>query len=169
MKDCCCIFFIFLTLAGCSKDKKSIDTSRITPTDSFGSIIGASDETDWTKDNSWTSAEEALFKKPDLNLLVGSATAAITFYPAFPNPCKYSFTVHLSASEPTFIETVVVDANLNVLFRNVQTTTAGQYVFSVNVADPSFRANTNYRVYYAIYNESGLRYYQGHGDISIME
>lgn len=161
------LFFLILNIQ-CKKnnDKPTIDVSQITITDALGNIL-SQDNTDWTKDNNWTTEEEALFQTPTAAQLANTQTATVSLFPAYPNPASSQQSIVIATSKTTLLQIVITDNMLSVkqrFFVNTSNTTqAISYLFDSLI----FSNNTNYRLYYGFYSLSDGLFYKGHGDIKI--
>jgi hypothetical protein len=171
-------FFSFLLLLniGCKKTKEdmvqnvvnnTIDVSKYTTTDVVGNILGSIDNTDWTFDNTWTAAENALMQIPTAAQLQNTETATITLYPSYPNPLVDILRWSFNTTKNTLLQTVVTDSLLNVKLRNFTTTNIGSNSIAILLATNEYTNNKNYRLYYGFYSLNAGLFYKGHGDLAI--
>lgn len=163
------ISFLVLTLnIQCKKkeDKPAIDVSQITTTDALGNILSM-DNTDWTKDDNWTTQEEALFQTPTAEQLANTETAVISLLPAYPNPVSHEQFIVITTSKITLLQIVITDNKLAIkqrfFFTTPSTTQSITYLFDSSI----FSNNTNYRLYYGFYSLADGLFYKGHGDIQV--
>ena len=152
----------------CKKENKNeIDVSAITQTDALGNQTGNPDNTDWTKDNTWTNAEMNLFEAPTLSQLANTGTVTISVFPAYPNPVSSVFMLYFNTSGATLLEMVITDKSLTVKDRHFYMTHADVNFLATKLDETQYDNNTNYRIYYAFYSLAGGQYFKGHGDIKV--
>jgi hypothetical protein len=171
-------FLLFLNL-GCKKTAadvvqnvvnntiNTIDVSKYSTTDVVGNSLGQIDNTDWTFDNTWTAAENALMQSPTPTQLLNTENATISLYPSYPNPLVEQFVLSFSTTKSTLLQLVVTDSLLNVKMRNFRTTNIGSNSITFLLAANEYTNNKNYRLYYGFYSLSGGLFYKGHGDVAV--
>jgi hypothetical protein len=172
----CLLLISFLLNLGCKKStadvvqnvvNTSIDVSKYTSTDVVGNSLGQIDNTDWTFDNTWTAAENALMQSPTPTQLLNTENAIILLYPSYPNPLVEQFVLSFSTTKSTLLQLVVTDSLLNVKMRNFKTTNVGSNSIAFLLAANEFANNKNYRLYYGFYSLAAGLYYKGHGDLAV--
>lgn len=152
----------------CKKETKNeIDLSAITQTDALGNLTGQPDNTDWTKDNTWTSAEIKLFETPASSQLANTETATISVAPAFPNPINSVFMLYFNTSAVTLLQIVITDKYLTVKDRHYFLTQTGVNSLQLKLDEMQYANNATYRVYYGFYSLAGGQYFKGHGDVKV--
>ncbi len=168
--------FLLLLNIGCKKTTEDvvqnvvnnpIDVSKYTSTDVFGNLLASIDSTDWTLDNTWTTAENALMQTPTAAQLLNTETATITLYPSYPNPLVDVFRWSFNTTKNTLLQTVVTDSLLNVKRRNFTTTNIGFNAITFLLDSNEYPNNKNYRLYYGFYSLSSGLFYKGHGDLAL--
>jgi hypothetical protein len=166
----------FLLNFGCKKSTEnavqnivntSIDVSKYTSTDVAGASLGLIDNTDWTFDNTWNSAENALMQTPTAAQLLNTETATVTLYPSYPNPLMEVFAWGFKTTKTTLLQTVVTDSLLNIKMRNFTTTNIGSNALAFLLTANDYTNNKNYRFYYGFYSLAAGLYYKGHGDLAV--
>lgn len=166
------IFIIVLSAFNlqCKKTPDSqpiIDTSKITETNDQGEKVGQVDETDWTEDTNWKSAEYNLFMKPNTTELENTETATITIHNAYPNPIWKMVVLNYVATEVTLVQVVVTDNMLNIKDRLFYKTKQGNNTIQIAMDADHYKSNTTYRIYYGFYSATNELYFKGHGDVKI--
>jgi hypothetical protein len=163
------VFLILVNLLACKKEEDSISFRGITTTDEVGHIL-EEDNTDWTKDVSWSEAEMKLFAKEDaFNYSdLGENTTVTQTSRAFPNPCWKEFQIQFFVDQPSVFKCVIVDNRLNPVQPLNEFKINSEIGLNFNVADRTkFKAGEIYRMYYVFYNKEKKPSYFGHGDIKI--
>jgi len=161
--------FFALMNATCKKSDPpfEVDVSGITETDSFGNLMGHVDNTDWTRDNNWSTFELNLFETPTSAQLAGTQTADIVLYPVYPNPLALTVGFSFNTSKVTLLQLVITDNLLNIKYRTYLTTQAGSNNLRVGLDANNYTNNTNYRLYYCFYSLADGQYFKGHGDLQL--
>jgi hypothetical protein len=162
--------FTFLLFApNCKKDgKNKINARSITSTDKLGNLIGTADPTDWRFDDQWSNEVLALLDFADTVNRAGLLQADTVSAIAYPNPAADVIGFTFATNRSTLIKMVIVDENLHPLVNYYQKLIrSGQSFAFLNVqfdlTSNGFSSGNYYRIYYALYSESGL-YKRGHGD-----
>src|SRR5450432_2759857 len=133
----------------CKKDDKTeIDVSQITQTDVSGNNTGTMDNTDWTKDNTWTDAEINLFETPTSSELASTETAVVANSVAYPNPITTTVMLYFNTSKVTLLQMVITDKFLTIKDRHYYTSHPGANLIQLKLDEAAYSNNTNYRVYY---------------------
>ena len=146
-------FLVLIINIRCKKneDKPKIDVSQITVTDALGNVL-SQDNSDWTNDNNWTTEEQALFQTPTSAQLSNTQTAAVSLFPAYPNPVSHVQFIVITTSKVTLLQIVITDNMLSIkqrfFFNTPNTTQAISYLFDSSI----FSNKTNYRLYYGFYS-----------------
>jgi hypothetical protein len=163
-------------LLGCSKSDSNpiIDFGEgegITYRDNTARPSGPQDPTDWTSDGEWNKQERELFADLNLDLNGPQQPAAIERTYVYPNPAMgnaATWTLQLKPFTSTPVSytsnAVLVDRNYRVRLRFGPQSFAGGYSYMFDYARAGISPNELYRIYYVVYNASGL-VYKGHGDI----
>jgi hypothetical protein len=182
------LFSLSLALGACSKNSTPTPTidfganDGYTIRDSRGMLTYAADPTDWTLDATWNDSETALFAKYNLSLTQPPALANGWTIIAYPNPIpvdgrntvlaefnQLGVTIPTGAGAGELrMAYTIVDANYTVQAEgDVSNSNKGfNVVFQYDAA--KFRANTLYRIYYVMYNDTNKTvYYKGHGDVKV--
>jgi hypothetical protein len=170
------IYFLLFLNISCKKTAEgvvqnvvnnTVDVSKYSNTDLTGLSLGLVDNTDWTFDNTWTNAENALMQTPTAAQLLNTETAVITLYPSYPNPLMEVFAWGFKTTKTTLLQTVITDSLLNIKMRNFTTTNVGSNALAFLLAANDYTNNKNYRFYYGFYSLGGGLFYKGHGDLAV--
>ena len=146
----------------CNKDNNGIiNVSSITETDVLGNSTGHIDNTDWTKDNNWTSSESKLFESPTADQLANTQTSTISVA-AYPNPVGPALMFYFNSSGITLAQIVITDKFLTIKERHYYLGHTGSNFLQINPDQTKYANNTNYRVYYSFYSLADGQYYKGH-------
>lgn len=167
---------LLAALAGCHKsaDEPRIDFgpgAGFSYRDGSNLPMGLQDPTDWTTDATWTDQEIKLFPELSLTLNAAQPAGAIEYTYLYPNPAQTStwgFTSRQTAAgaRPDFtVAAVLVAADYQLIQRLPHGISSnGYFAASFDYAKLGMQPNTLYRLYYVLYNTSGLLY-KGHGDL----
>ena len=164
------------TLLGCSKsDSNPImdfgEGEGITYRDGSNFPVGPNDPTDWTSDGEWNKQERALFADLGFDLNSTQQPAAPIYTTAYPNPAmgsSASWTVQTqrvnNGAVGYTVSAVLVDRTYHVRQRFGPQGFVTGYTYMFNYVQLGLSTNELYRIYYVVYNTSGL-VYKGHGDV----
>jgi hypothetical protein len=168
---------LMLALAACKDKSNNSPGIDFGPGDGFsyrdGSNYptGVQDPTDWTTDVTWTEQEKALFPELSFNLNTGQPAGFIESNYLYPNPAQastwgFSSRQTSAGMRPDFtVAAVVVGADYQIIQRLPHSTSNnGSFRASFDYAKLGMQPSTLYRLYYVLYNTTGLLY-KGHGDI----
>ena len=167
---------LVLALAACKSksNSPSIDFGAgdgFSYRDGYNLPAGPQDPTDWTTDATWNEQEVKLFPELSLSLNVPQPAGFVEFTYLYPNPAwtsSWGFTSRQTTTgiRPDFtVAAVLVGADYQIVQRLMHTTSnKGYFAAGFDYAKLSMQSNTLYRLYYVLYNNSGLLY-KGHGDI----
>ena len=159
-----------IAFSSCKKETSTPpDFSEITVTDSSCIYISDVDTTDWTNDVVWTTQETNLLNFADTTIVItDSVEGFIQLSAACPNPSAGVFFLGVNTQRETKMKLVCVNTEMEVLYFTTRKFTGGPILTAYDFTGISaFRANENYRVYYAFYTSKGVLYYKGHGDLRI--
>jgi len=172
--------FLFFSLFACKKEETEIAFSGITYTSGTGEIMGSVDQSDWRLDDVWTDHEKSIFYSDEfseLSLLENNNSFVLksayeivpleNFFPAYPNPVQYQFSLSIYRSASIF-KLALVNSSFEILTAIQHNEFSGGN-FNFDVSERSaFQAETIYRVYYLFeYIDRETEY--GHGDILIRD
>ena len=168
---------LFLTtLLGCSKsDSNPImdfgEGEGITYRTSQNFPAGPNDPTDWTSDGEWNKQERNLFADLGFDLNGAQQPAALIYTTAYPNPAMGSTaswtvqTQRLTSGAVNYtLSAALVDRNYHVRQRFGPQSFVNGYTYTFDYVRSGLSPNELYRIYYVVYNTSGL-VYKGHGDV----
>ena len=168
---------LFLTtLLGCSKsDSNPImdfgEGEGITYRTSSNFPGGPSDPTDWTSDGEWNKQERALFADLGFDLNAPQQPGLVSSSPAYPNPSADQANWSLIAQRPAggnavaySVRALLVNRQYKIMRQLGPTDFVNGIQFSVDYIGAGLGYNELYRLYYVVYNASGL-VYKGHGDV----
>ncbi|GAB3852438.1 hypothetical protein GCM10028822_20150 [Hymenobacter terrigena] len=168
---------LLATLLGCSKsDSNPIvdfgECEGITYRNSSNMPAGPSDPTDWTSDGEWNKQERALFS--DLGFDLNGAQQAgglISSSPAYPNPSAGQASWSLNAQRPAgglatiySMRALLVNRQYKIMRQLGPTEFVNGIRFSLDYIGAGLGPNELYRLYYVVYDATGL-VYKGHGDV----
>lgn len=174
------VLLALLGLAACHKsaEKPRIDFGPGTGfsyRDGSNFPAGQQDPSDWTSDATWNPEEINLFPALKLNLNAPQPARSIEHTYLYPNPAPtavlgFASAKTASGTRPDFMVTaVLVGADYQVLQRIAPTSSAkGEFEAAFDYAGLGLQPGTLYRLYYVLYDASGLLY-KGHGDLSYQQ
>ena len=175
------LLFLLLGLAACSKaDSDPIvdfgEGEGISYRTSNNFPVGPQDPTDWTLDGDWNKQERALFSDLGLDLNGTRQSAPVFYTSAYPNPsasgqATWSIQPYYptSGSVATYtVRAVLVSRKYEVMLQIGPRNFVSGAAYSFDYLHAGFSPNELYRLYYVVYNPSGLLY-KGHGDVRYSE
>ena len=164
------------TLLACSKSDSNpeIDFGEgagITYRSGNNMPSGPSDPTDWTSDGEWNKQERALFADLNFDLNGPQQPGLVSSSEAFPNPSAGQATWGLQARRNSSggaaiytVRAVIVNRKYEVIGRIGPNDFTIDQRYSLDYLQIGMQPNEVYRLYYVVYNASGL-VYKGHGDV----
>ncbi|GAB3874293.1 hypothetical protein GCM10028824_27310 [Hymenobacter segetis] len=168
---------LFLTtLLGCSKsDSNPIadfgEGEGITYRTGSNLPAGPSDPTDWTSDGEWNKQERALFTDLNFDLNGPQQSGLVSVSPAYPNPSAGQANWSLNATRPAggnaasySVRALLVNRQYKIMRQLGPTDFVNGIQFSIDYIGAGLSPNELYRLYYVVYNATGL-VYKGHGDV----
>ena len=168
---------LLAALVGCSKSDSNpiIDFGEgegITYRTATNLPVGPRDYTDWTSDAEWNKQERALFSDLNFDLNGSQRTALIGETTVYPNPAPgnlANWELQLrqtgnNAPPLCITQAVMVNRKYEVLIRIPAFTSNYGINYRFDYASLGLSPNELYRIYYVVYDTSGL-IYKGHGDI----
>ena len=165
---------LLTTLLGCSKSDSNpiVDFGEgegITYRTSQNIPYGPHDPTDWTSDGDWNQRERALFADLNLDLNGAQRPDLAISDAAYPNPAAgaaiWGLSSRIAGSTTTYsVRALLVDRKYRPLLQLGPTTFSNGIRFSLNYRGAGLGSNELCRLYYVVYNTSGL-VYKGHGDV----
>ena len=167
---------LLATLLGCSKsDSNPImdfgEGEGITYRTGNNFPVGPNDPTDWTSDGEWNKQERALFANLNLDLNGAQQAPTSIYTTAYPNPAmgsSASWTVQTqrvnSGAVGYTLSAVLVDRNYHVRQQFGPQGFVNGYTYLFDYIRLGLSTNELYRIYYVVYNSSGL-VIKGHGDV----
>jgi len=169
---------LLLALAACkSTPDAASPTIDFGPGDGFsyrdGSNYpaGTQDPTDWSTDATWNEQEKALFPDAKFDLNAAQTTTFLQSNWLYPNSAAQSSWLVNSrksatgGSVPFTCMAVIVGSKFQIMQRLPATEAPSGYVGrAFDYAQIGLHPGERYRLYYVLYNATGLLY-KGHGDI----
>ena len=167
---------LLAALLGCSKSDSNpiVDFGEgegITYRNGSNIPAGPHDPTDWTSDGEWNKQERALFSDLNLDLNGPQQPSLVACSPAYPNPSAGSANWRwlaqrlTSANTATYsVRALLVNRQYRIMRQLDSSNFTNQIIFSLDYVGAGLGTNELYRLYYVVYNASGL-VYKGHGDI----
>ena len=132
---------------------------------------GPGDPTDWTSDSEWNKRERALFADLNLDLNGPQQPGLVSSSQAFPNPSAGQANWGMQARRNSsggatiyIVRAVIVNRKYEVLGRIGPGDFTIDQRYSLDCIQIGMQPNEVYRLYYVVYNASGL-VYKGHGDV----
>jgi hypothetical protein len=165
--------FIFIA-AACKKDNdKAIVIEGFKLKDAAGNDMGyyGRADNDWTFKNTLSDREMALFDFLPAGMSLNNTVEANIMYNgiiAYPNPCAYTQSYHVSASDSVLMKVVVVNDDLNVLSKTALIV-KNTMVYTINYYDDTllYPNKSSLRLYYSFSAQNKPNYKAGYGDIKI--
>jgi hypothetical protein len=163
-----------LIIAACKKDNdKAIVIEGFKLKDGAGNDMGyyGPADNDWTFKNTLSGREMALFDfLPEGMNLNNTAEANIMYnsVAAYPNPCAYTQSYFVNASDSVLMRVVVVNDQLNVLTKTALKV-KNSMVYTIDYYSDTllYPNKSSLRLYYSFSAQNKPNYKAGYGDIKI--
>ena len=166
---------LLATLLGCSKsDSNPImdfgEGEGITYRNNNNLPNGPFDPTDWTSDGEWNKQERALFADLNLDLNGAQQLGSVGYSSVYPNPSAgqaawpLQFQRNSSSNTNYLVRAFLVNRQYKTMRSVGPIGFVNGITFSLDYIGAGMSPNELYRLYYVVYNASGL-VYKGHGDV----
>jgi hypothetical protein len=158
-----------LVITGCNDNDEKIRFEGIILTDDTGASLGtkgSTDLNDWQQDDKLPDEVLAMMDVQHGEDLSDTDYALLEIV-GFPNPCNETARVNfVITGGPCLLKIVVVNEQLQMLYRSVKLVTGDNHVFDFS-DQGKFPDQSIVRVYYSFSTEEDPDFYVGHGDFWI--